>query len=155
MIKFLIHISLSALLLLSATGMTINLHYCQDQLFDLALIRPADNCCETGMHENHCHHDADMANSNHCDDESISFESTSEYVVSAISFSFENAHSFDLFYTTPLIIDGILDEALYSQVPIDDFTQKEPNEGEPVSERTQVWVGYDDEYIYFAAKMTS
>jgi len=53
----------------------------------------------------------------------------------------------------PLIIDGILDEALYSQVPIDDFTQKDPNEGEPVSERTQVWVGYDDEYIYFSAKM--
>ena len=33
----------------------------------------------------------------------------------------------------PLMIDGILDEALYSEVPIDDFTQKDPNEGEPIS----------------------
>lgn len=53
----------------------------------------------------------------------------------------------------PLKIDGILDEELYKQTPIDDFTQKDPNEGEPVSERTHVWVGYDDEYVYFAAKM--
>lgn len=54
---------------------------------------------------------------------------------------------------TPLVIDGILDEELYKQTPIDDFTQKDPNEGEPVSERTHVWVGYDDEYVYFAARM--
>jgi len=53
----------------------------------------------------------------------------------------------------PLIIDGILNEALYKQIPIDDFTQKDPHEGEPISERTHAWVGYDDEFIYFAAKL--
>jgi len=55
--------------------------------------------------------------------------------------------------STPIIIDGKLTEPLYKETPIDDFTQKDPNEGEPVSEKTHVWVGYDDEYIYFSAKM--
>ncbi|MCF6268693.1 MAG: carbohydrate binding family 9 domain-containing protein [Melioribacteraceae bacterium] len=54
---------------------------------------------------------------------------------------------------TPIVIDGILDEPLYDQTPIDDFTQKEPDEGEPASERTHVWVGYDNEFIYFSAKL--
>ncbi len=55
--------------------------------------------------------------------------------------------------TSPIILDGILNEPLYNETPIDEFTQKDPNEGEPVSERTHVWVGYNDEFIYFAAKL--
>ena len=106
MIKFLSNITLSALLLLSATGMTLNLHYCHNQLIDLALIAPADNCCEADAHEDHCHNDMDKGNSNHCDDETVKIESTSDYVVSTHSFSFENAHSFDLFFTTPLIVNN-------------------------------------------------
>ncbi|MDA3859838.1 MAG: DUF5916 domain-containing protein [Melioribacteraceae bacterium] len=55
---------------------------------------------------------------------------------------------------TPLIIDGVLDETMYSNTPIDDFTQKNPDEGKPATELTNVWVGYDDEYIYFSAKLS-
>ena len=53
----------------------------------------------------------------------------------------------------PLNIDGVLSESFYKEAPIDDFTQKDPNEGEPATEKTYVWVGYDDEYIYFSAKL--
>ncbi len=59
------------------------------------------------------------------------------------------AHRIDI----PLKIDGILNEALYNETPIDDFTQKDPDEGKPATERTHVWVGYDNEYIYFSAKL--
>lgn len=55
--------------------------------------------------------------------------------------------------SSPLVIDGILNEPLYSELPIDEFTQKNPNENEPATERTHVWVGFDNEYIYFAAKL--
>lgn len=55
--------------------------------------------------------------------------------------------------TSPIVIDGVLDEELYKQNPIDDFTQKNPNEGLAASEKTHVWVGYDDKFIYFSAKL--
>ena len=39
--------------------------------------------------------------------------------------------------STPLKIDGRLDEAVYAQVPaITEYIQQEPSEGAPVSERT-------------------
>ncbi len=51
----------------------------------------------------------------------------------------------------PLKIDGILDEALYNRKPIDNFIQKEPEEGPPSSEKTHVWIAYDESNIYFSA----
>jgi hypothetical protein len=53
--------------------------------------------------------------------------------------------------TTPLRIDGALDEALYTSVPpISDFIQQEPREGEPASEKTEMWVAFDDRNVYVA-----
>ncbi len=55
---------------------------------------------------------------------------------------------------TPLVIDGSLDEAAYSEnEPIDGFIQTVPANGRPVSERTEAWVMYDSEYIYVSAKL--
>ncbi|HEY7819998.1 MAG TPA: carbohydrate binding family 9 domain-containing protein, partial [Vicinamibacteria bacterium] len=53
----------------------------------------------------------------------------------------------------PLILDGKLDESVYSQVPAaSDFVQQEPHEGEPATERTEAWVFFDDENIYVSAR---
>ncbi len=47
-------------------------------------------------------------------------------------------------------IDGKLDEPVWSQLtPITDFTQTNPDLGAPVSEKTEAFVFYDDEKIYF------
>lgn len=56
--------------------------------------------------------------------------------------------------TTPLEIDGRLDEAFYTETPaISDFMQTVPTErGEP-SERTEAWVGFDDRYVYVSARI--
>ncbi|MFN7915008.1 MAG: DUF5916 domain-containing protein [Vicinamibacterales bacterium] len=54
----------------------------------------------------------------------------------------------------PIKVDGRLDEAVYSEnAPIDGFTQAIPNNGQPVSERTEAWVTFDDKFIYISAKM--
>src|SRR5215213_1920425 len=54
----------------------------------------------------------------------------------------------------PLTIDGNLDEAVYSEnQPVDGFIQTVPANGKPVSERTEAWVMYDDEFIYVSAKL--
>jgi hypothetical protein len=49
----------------------------------------------------------------------------------------------------PLHLDGALDEAIYTSVPpISDFIQVEPQEGSPATEKTEVWVSFDDDYVY-------
>ena len=54
---------------------------------------------------------------------------------------------------TPLRIDGRLDESTYEQVPaITEYIQQDPDEGAPISERTESWVMFDDANIYFACR---
>ncbi|MEQ1727860.1 MAG: DUF5916 domain-containing protein, partial [Vicinamibacterales bacterium] len=54
----------------------------------------------------------------------------------------------------PMKLDGKLDEAVYSEnEPIDGFIQTVPNNGQPVSERTEAWISFDDNYLYISAKL--
>ena len=48
-------------------------------------------------------------------------------------------------------LDGILDDDVWSAAPLaDDFTQRDPDEGQPATERTTVQFAYDDEALYIA-----
>ena len=54
---------------------------------------------------------------------------------------------------TPLQLDGRLTESIYETVPsMTDFIQNDPNEGEPASEKTEVWIFFDGEYVYLSAR---
>jgi hypothetical protein len=106
MLKVISHIALSVMLLFAATGMTINMHLCQDHLYDIAFNAPAHDCCENDTDENTCHHDHDMAKSHHCEDESIKIESSQDYVTSGFTFNFEDSHSFELFSTSQLMLES-------------------------------------------------
>ena len=51
--------------------------------------------------------------------------------------------------TAPMRLDGLLDEAVYANVPpISDFVQVEPQEGTPATEKTDVWITFDRDYVY-------
>lgn len=53
----------------------------------------------------------------------------------------------------PIKIDGKLDDAIYAEVQaITDFIQQDPNEGAPISEKTEMWVLYDDRNIYVSCR---
>ena len=55
--------------------------------------------------------------------------------------------------TTPLHVDGKLDEVVYASVPpTTDFIQQEPREGAAATERTEMWVFFDRDNIYVAAR---
>ena len=55
--------------------------------------------------------------------------------------------------TVPIRIDGRLDEAVYGEVtPIADFLQTEPELGKPATEKTDVWVLFDDDNIYVSVR---
>ena len=51
--------------------------------------------------------------------------------------------------TNPPVIDGRLDDAAWARAtPMTGFTQREPRDGQPASERTEVRVVFDDEALY-------
>jgi hypothetical protein len=50
-------------------------------------------------------------------------------------------------------IDGILNEEVWQNPPTDNFIQRDPRQGEPATELTHVWVGYDEAAVYIGAKM--
>src|SRR4051812_33704598 len=54
----------------------------------------------------------------------------------------------------PVVLDGKLDEAAWSAAtPITNFTQVDPDEGKPASQRTEVRFLFDDDALYVGAKM--
>ena len=55
--------------------------------------------------------------------------------------------------TKPLKIDGVLDESLYHDQPIQTFIQVDPDNGKLASENTDVWIAYDDEALYVGARL--
>jgi hypothetical protein len=56
--------------------------------------------------------------------------------------------------TAPIVIDGDFSEPAWQTAPeFTDFTQHDPNDGEPATMRTSFRVLYDDDAIYFGAIM--
>ena len=104
MLKKVIHIIVACFILVSTTGFTINLHYCHKQIYDLAIFTPAHSCCETTT-QGHCHSTGDIANKNHCEDESIIVESVDDYIGSSFAVNLENTHSIDLLLTASILFN--------------------------------------------------
>jgi hypothetical protein len=53
----------------------------------------------------------------------------------------------------PLHLDGHLDESVYESIPgAGDFIQTEPREGQPATEKTELWIFFDDRNIYVAVR---
>ena len=51
-------------------------------------------------------------------------------------------------------LDGVLDEEVWSSVsPATGFIQEDPNEGEPCTERSEVYILYNNENLYIGAKL--
>ena len=110
MFKKVIHIIVACFILVSTTGFTINLHYCHNQIYDLALYTPAHSCCETTT-QSHCNSTGDMAKMNHCEDESIIMESVDDFVGSSFTVNLENTHSIDLLLAASILFHVELSDA--------------------------------------------
>ncbi len=53
--------------------------------------------------------------------------------------------------TDPIKIDGILNETVWTEANIyNSFTQREPNNGKPVSEKTELKILYDGDNLYIS-----
>lgn len=58
-----------------------------------------------------------------------------------------------LHISEPIELDGLLSESAWQGPGFSDFKQRDPNQGEPTTERTEVWVAYDDAALYVAARL--
>lgn len=55
--------------------------------------------------------------------------------------------------TEQISLDGILSESVWSGPGFTEFKQRDPNQGQDPTERTEVWVAYDDAALYVAARL--
>ncbi|MEE9465548.1 MAG: DUF5916 domain-containing protein, partial [Candidatus Neomarinimicrobiota bacterium] len=53
----------------------------------------------------------------------------------------------------PITIDGYLHEPAWAGPGLTDFVQRDPLEGEEPTQRTEVWVAYDQSALYVAARL--
>jgi hypothetical protein len=57
--------------------------------------------------------------------------------------------------TSPIRLDGQLDEAIYTTLPpIEGFIQVEPSAGSPLTEKTEAWLTFDRDQVYVSAAGT-
>jgi len=54
---------------------------------------------------------------------------------------------------SPISVDGKLLEAVWQASGFSGFLQSEPDDGAPASEQTVVWIAYDEENLYVAARL--
>jgi hypothetical protein len=54
----------------------------------------------------------------------------------------------------PVTIDGVLSEPVWHRAGLTTFVQRDPDEGKAATMRTEVWLAYDDEALYVAARMS-
>jgi hypothetical protein len=55
--------------------------------------------------------------------------------------------------TAPLKLDGVLDEEVYArEKPFDGLIQAAPDYGKPATERSDIWITYDDKNIYLSCR---
>jgi hypothetical protein len=56
--------------------------------------------------------------------------------------------------SSPVAVDGVLDEPVWQNGNgISNFTQRDPDEGAPPSQRTEVRIAYDDDALYVGARL--
>lgn len=55
--------------------------------------------------------------------------------------------------TEPIKIDGLLKEKAWQEKDCSDFIQSEPQDGANATEKTSVWVAYDNKALYVAARL--
>ena len=56
--------------------------------------------------------------------------------------------------TDVITIDGSLSEPIWQRPGLTAFYQRDPDQGKPATEQTEVWFAYDDNALYVAARMS-
>jgi hypothetical protein len=55
--------------------------------------------------------------------------------------------------TEEIVLDGILNETVWQNKPVEGLTQREPEEGKPETQKPKIWIAYNNKNLYVAAKL--
>ena len=55
--------------------------------------------------------------------------------------------------SSPITFDGYPYEAAWSDIPMFEMTQNQPNFGEQPSEQSEIMIAYDDQYLWVGARL--
>lgn len=89
MVRSTVHILLAIVILFSGTGFTINLHFCHDQVKEIAWMAPIEQCTVQGEEPPPCCMDSKDGTDNTCRDASIPVKTTEAFIISHIPIGFE------------------------------------------------------------------
>ncbi len=103
MLKIVSHITLIILFLFSSTGLTINMHYCKDSVYDIGIYTEAESCC-ADMCQHHKYNEDDKSQ-NHCNDETFIVEIEDDYTSSSHTYEFSSSNFVNLFIYQHLVVD--------------------------------------------------
>jgi hypothetical protein len=117
MIKKGLHIITACMVVISTMGISVNMHFCHDQLIDLALYSPAESCCDTSNEEQCDTHDG-LSKMSHCQDDSFVVDALEDFVGSSLATEFASYESTDVlsWLTSPYNSSGSNEEPK-SKVP--------------------------------------
>ena len=111
------HILMATALVVSTLGFTINMHFCHDELIDLALYAPAQSCCDAGT-DHTCQTEQGIHAMDHCQDDSIRLEALEDFMGISFVFDFENnSFSRTLFTAALLNVHPVIEESLKVKYP--------------------------------------
>jgi len=96
-----VHMTVAAAMLISTMGITINMHFCHEQLIDLALYSPAESCCE-GPVEVPCGHQEGISQPGHCEDVAIVVDALKDFLGSTLATNLESNQSPDVLHRMEL-----------------------------------------------------
>ena len=114
MIKKIGHISIVIPLLISTMGFTVNLHYCNDRIYDIGIFSEAASCCKAydqGTVHNHAKGNYKPTctlkehKKHHCKDETIKVKDVDNFVLSSYHFNPDNHSFISLFPFLPVLSD--------------------------------------------------
>lgn len=88
---------MAAVVLISTTGFTINMHFCHDQLINMALNTPAESCCDVS-NPVPCDHTEALSQMDHCSDDSIVVEALEGFVGSSLDINLDCNQSTDILF---------------------------------------------------------
>lgn len=109
MLRKITHISIVPLLLIATMGMTVNLHFCQQHLYDIGVFDAAKSCCEvpaSDKQNDHHHCTPIELPEDHCLDDQIQLPPVDDYLASSgLEINNEHLLQMVLFETTPVLAD--------------------------------------------------
>jgi hypothetical protein len=91
-------IFLSLVIFISTSGLKVSVHFCENHLYDIGILSPAENCYMDAGHHHHMHCCMKMEKEpkNACENETFEFHKLDSFVATVINFDLSSSFTHEL-----------------------------------------------------------